>query len=213
VPTGETGGRIARVYLGDDARDPAEPQEYPVAAEALAAKVGLYRNALTGVSLHVDLHQGRLRLDGDTELVPIAPDRFQAGGGGARFVFEPGAGRPGIRTFSSEGNEEAFFEPVEPFRPSAKELSAYAGRYYSADAETELVVSVAEGELVLRRRPDWTARPAPEYRDAFDVPEFGLIRFHRSADGRVVELGLTQPRVYDMRFRRVGESEERTSSR
>jgi hypothetical protein len=43
----------------------------------------------------------------------------------------------------------------------------------------------------------------PVYRDAFEMQEFGLVRFERDAAGNVNELRLYISRVYDMRFERV----------
>jgi CubicO group peptidase (beta-lactamase class C family) len=208
VPTSETGGKIARVYLGGAAKTPPEPREYMVPIEALEARVGVYRNARTGIPVDVELHEGRLRVDGRFELVPTGANELQAGAGGPRFVFEGAS----VRMFSEDG-EEALFERVERFTPSAGELRAFAGRFYSSDAETELDASVVDSDLVLRRRPDWSVTLAPKYEDAFDAPDFGLVRFRRGPDGRVVELSLRQPRVYDLRFERIGESGAATSSR
>ena len=65
------------------------------------------------------------------------------------------------------------------------------------------MLAVEEGRLVACRRPDALFELTPVYPDAFDTEGLGLIRFHRGADGRVVELGIRQGRVYDMRFQRV----------
>lgn len=93
-------------------------------------------------------------------------------------------------------------EEPEPPRPTAAELAVYEGEYYSADAETTFRLAVEEGELVLHRRPDdrFTLRPtgADEFRGG---P--GGIRFIRDDAGRVVELSVSQSRVFDLRFRRV----------
>ena len=95
------------------------------------------------------------------------------------------------------------YDPVDEFEPTLSDLRAYQGEYSSYDAETTFTVVVEDGELVARRRPDWTVTLSPLYQDAFDAPSLGLIRFRRDDNGRVVEFGLRQARVYDMRFRRV----------
>jgi hypothetical protein len=87
--------------------------------------------------------------------------------------------------------------------PTAADLAAYAGTYSSDEAETTLVVEVRNGALVALRRPDSVIRLTPHSRDRFDAGAgLGLVTFHRR-DGRVTELGLTQDRVWDVRFQRV----------
>ena len=91
----------------------------------------------------------------------------------------------------------------QAFEPGLSELGAFEGTCHSAGAEPTLVVLVEDGQLVLRRRPDWTVTLSPEYADAFDSDELGLVRFRRDPSGRVTELSVGQGRVYDMRFERV----------
>ncbi|HSF16285.1 MAG TPA: serine hydrolase domain-containing protein [Vicinamibacteria bacterium] len=205
VPTSETGEDIARVYLGEAAEPLVVPREHPVSAETLSRVVGLYRNSSTGVPLHVALEDGSLKLDDRIKLVPVADNEFQSSVGSRRVSVDQKASgeRPGIRMVSGDGDVDRF-EPVEPFSPEAAELSAYEGEYTSYDAETTFVLSVVDGELTLHRRPDWKSVLKPEYEDAFDAPELGFVRFHRDDHG-VVELSLSVPRVYDMRFQRTAE--------
>lgn len=92
-------------------------------------------------------------------------------------------------------------EPKTSWRPSAADRAAFAGRYYSDEIETTLTVSVESGALVLHRRPDTAMAMAPKARDAFDT-DLGLVRFHRDDTGRVVDLGVTVDRVWDLRFLR-----------
>ncbi len=210
VRTRETGGKIARVYLSDAAQEPVAPRGEVIPLEELAKKVGLYRDVQTGVPLRLVLQDDRLHRDGDdqTALIALSPTEFQADSGWPRFVFQPAAegGRPSFR-LHSEVDTDAYFEPVEGFEPSPAELRAYEGDYYSEDAETRLILSVEDGELQLGRRPNWTVKLSPEYHGTFDAPELGFIRFHRDAEGRIVELSLRRSRVYDMRFQRAAKPE------
>jgi CubicO group peptidase (beta-lactamase class C family) len=89
----------------------------------------------------------------------------------------------------------------ERFEPSPAELVAYEGAYHSADAEATFTITAEGGELVLVRRPATRIPLAPVEPDVFRGP--GTFTFHRDAAGRVVELGVSIPRVHDMRFQRV----------
>jgi hypothetical protein len=92
--------------------------------------------------------------------------------------------------------------PPSSFTPSPDEIDDYVGRYRSDEAETELVVALERGELVVKRRPDTVLRMRPAGRDVFTVSSLGTVTFHR-AGGTVTELGVKLDRVWDLRFSRV----------
>jgi CubicO group peptidase (beta-lactamase class C family) len=90
------------------------------------------------------------------------------------------------------------------FTPAAEDLAAYAGEYYSPDAETTLVVTVEGGGIVAHRRPATRITLTPIERDRFNAGAgLGGIRFIRDSAGRVTELSVSQDRVFDLRFDRV----------
>lgn len=107
---------------------------------------------------------------------------------------------PGVFATAQPGTPN----PPAPPRPTpgAAELAAYAGTYVSDEAETTLVAEVADGTLVLRRRPATVIRLTPAAgQDAF-TGSIGTITFRRDATGRVVALSVKQDRVWDLRFDR-----------
>ena len=92
--------------------------------------------------------------------------------------------------------------PAGTFMPADADLAAYAGRYRSDEAETELVVARDGADLVVKRRPDTVLRMRPVARDVFTVPSLGTVTFHRSGTA-VTDLGVKLDRVWDLRFTRV----------
>ena len=201
---GSLGGQVARAFLGEAARaDAAEPAGIDLPASELRSKAGLYRETATGDPLRITFSSGELRI-GREALIPVSDTEFQLGASERRFTFSASSNgaRPTIDE-SSGGYHDGAYVPVEDFAPRAAQLRPYAGTFHSYDAETTLVLAVEEGRLVACRRPDALFELTPVYPDAFDTEGLGLIRFHRGADGRVVELGIRQGRVYDMRFQRV----------
>ena len=92
--------------------------------------------------------------------------------------------------------------PGPPATPTPAQLAAYTGTYTSDEAETTFTVAVEGAELVLRRRPATRIVLRPTVEDTFTAGGLGTIRFHRR-DGKVVELGVSQDRVFDLRFARV----------
>jgi CubicO group peptidase (beta-lactamase class C family) len=84
--------------------------------------------------------------------------------------------------------------------PTADDLAAFVGTYASDEVETQLIAAVENGALVLRRRPDSLITLRPHSRDRFEAGAgLGYVTFHRE-NGRVVALGITQDRVWDLRF-------------
>ena len=114
-----------------------------------------------------------------------------------------GRGVPGVR--AQARLPAARGDPSGPAcrRPASRRRSwpAYTGRYASDEAETEFVVAVDGGELVLKRRPDTTLRMRPTGPDAFAVPSLGTITFRR-AGGKVNALSVKLDRVWDLSFER-----------
>ncbi len=203
VNPGGMGARVARIYLGEAARDPEPPVAASVPASRLESIAGLYREPVTGDPMRLAVENGGLRIVRGPRLVPLSATEFAVGPRGRRFVLEEnGSGRPTIRERYWEFTDQRY-DPVEPFSPGPDQLAAYAGQYHSPDAETTLRVSVKGGALVAWRRPDFEAVLIPLYGDAFEAPGLGLIRF-RKEGGAVKALSLSLGRVFDMRFERVG---------
>ena len=83
--------------------------------------------------------------------------------------------------------------------PSAAQLNALAGSYWSDEAETMLVAAVDQGALVLRRRPDTVIKLTAIGPDKFRG-SIGTVTFVRNASGTVDSLSVNQDRVWDLRF-------------
>ncbi len=203
VNPGDVGHKVADIFLELPAQPVEAARVASLPAAELSAKAGMYRNSATGEPLRVTFADGALRAQRLGILVPVSETTFRAGSGGWKIVFEvpPGGGRPRIRASRPE-DEDVVYEPVAEFSPTPPELSAFAGEYYSPDAETVLTAVVDSGRLILKRRPDTRIPLTPAYADAFESP-LGLIRFIRDAAGNVIQLSVRQDRVYDLRFDRV----------
>ena len=121
-------------------------------------------------------------------------------GGQVADIFLP----PETRLLAQPETPRAPAEDSEGERPAptARELAAYEGEYYSEDAETTFHVVAEDGRLYLLRRPGDRFALSPTAADEFRG-RAGQIRFIRDATGRVVEFSISQSRVFDMRFRRV----------
>jgi len=93
--------------------------------------------------------------------------------------------------------------PKSDVHYDAAQLSALAGRYHSEEIETDYVVALDRQTLVLKRRPAAASALDPIGPDTFYSVPLGTITFHRDNSGRVIDLGVRQGRVWDLRFQRV----------
>lgn len=85
--------------------------------------------------------------------------------------------------------------------PTAAQLAEFSGSYWSDEIELRLVAEVANGALVIKRRPDTVISLTATDRDTFRG-SLGMITFHRDKAGKVDELSIKQDRVWDLRFQR-----------
>ena len=88
--------------------------------------------------------------------------------------------------------------PMNP-PPSAAQLGALAGNYWSDEAETLLTAAVDQGGLVLKRRPADVIKLTAIAPDKFRG-SIGTVTFVRNASGGVDALSVNQDRVWDLRF-------------
>lgn len=86
-------------------------------------------------------------------------------------------------------------------RPSAAQLAELTGTYASDEAEVTLTAAVADGTLVLKRRPDAVIVLTATAKDVFRG-SLGTVTFRRDAAGAVHAFSVTQERVWDLRFTR-----------
>ena len=83
--------------------------------------------------------------------------------------------------------------------PSAEQLGALTGSYWSEEAETMFVAAIDQGSLVLRRRPDAVIKLTAIGPDKFRG-SIGAVTFMRNASGAVDSFSVNQERVWDLRF-------------
>lgn len=91
------------------------------------------------------------------------------------------------------------------WKPSAQELEAYAGSYYSPELETRYTVAVKNGGLVAQHRRHGEFALRPHSADEFRAGSwyFSQIRFQRDPQGRVTDMRVSSGRVRNLRFERV----------
>jgi CubicO group peptidase (beta-lactamase class C family) len=197
------GHRVADIFLGPPPSQPPPPKTVALAPGVLAARAGMYRNAITGQPLRISVRDGKLVDEGGTEAVALSPTVFQNANGG-RAVFDVAAdGRTQAMRLLQEDGDTLLFLPVEPHTPTPNDLAALAGTYASDEAATTLTIAHEGGKLFLRQRPSLSFELRPAYRDVFEIPTGDVVRFLRDERGSVTEISLFLGRVRDLRFRRL----------
>jgi hypothetical protein len=93
------------------------------------------------------------------------------------------------------------FDRVSRFKPTAAELDAFAGTYYSEELDVRYRIERKDSLLTvnLRRRGKLDMRPT--FPDAFNVGGLGTVRFIREK-GKITSFRVTQGRVRNVLFRK-----------
>jgi len=205
--TGNAGGllrQVADLYLGDAVSGWAAPVLEPgfeMSEAQLKSFEGRYRDMRRETLVRVTATEEGLRL-GNTPLVATAETRFEGGSTVVEFESAPFAdGRPAA-IMNTTGADNVRLEPVPEFNPTEAQLAEYTGTYRSEEAESTFWVEIENGTFVLKDRWGRGRLLQPLYPDAFGVGGTTYI-FRRDSSGKVVEMTLSQDRVWDLRFRKV----------
>ena len=203
---------VAEIHLGSALGPPDDAAAEPKDARAPAALgpaelrllAGTYREPAGGTVRRVRFEDGGLKVDafGSTyALTAVGGRRFRLDDGPADLTleFEDGSGGRRLREGAAP-RPVTVFEAVEPANPTAAELAAYAGRYYSPELDTTYVLETKDGGLALSARRVGGAL-VPSVRDEFTVGSM-VLRFERDAQGRPAGFRLGQGRIRNLRFTR-----------
>lgn len=177
-----------------------------VSAEELSRKVGSYYDRRGGIFRKVVLEGGKLyyvrSATSRSELSPVSVERFRLLGVPvvAEITFRPAdAGGPARLEFS-DGGRPIVLERVEAFTPTAEQLAAYAGDYYSEELDVVHRLRVRDGRLHVSVGNNPEEIPVePMVADEFNARGV-VLRFRRDAQQRVERLALDAGRVKGIVF-------------
>jgi CubicO group peptidase (beta-lactamase class C family) len=187
--------QVADLFLPTPAPAPAAGA---AAIPPPAYATGTYVNERTGMPLRLAIEDGKLRVVGGPVFEAAAPNRFQSGRTELSF-----ANADSFTMLTPD--RDATYRRTEAYAPDAAALGAFLGRYASAEAGAEYVVTLQNGKLALRsaERPHLSVELVPTYRDAYTAAG-ALFRFRRDQAGRVIALSAGNARVRELSFSRVG---------
>ena len=198
--------QVADLYLGAAlAPEPSQARQagtvtLPVAR--LAALAGIYRRS-TGDVMRLEVRDGKLWIaeGARTELLPLSDTRFTLRGADGEAVFDSTSAGRTLRLRRGTGRDQVF-EQMTPFSPTPAQLTAFVGRYRSAELETVVEVKATDSTLVLSERRPGSLVMRPVYTDAFRGG-IGVTEFSRDASGRVTGFVVNAGRVRALRFDRI----------
>ena len=185
---------------------PATASGITLSAEQLSQHVGLYVDREKAMSLQLVLQDGSLRLSEGRVLAALSPAEFMAGTRTFRFN-----GGEHLTVESPNGGVSEYIR-MQPWQPSARELESLVGVYRSDEALATYDVRVRDGRLVMtptdRRGYSIALKPLATGIFAMDTDDDVFVRFNRGGTKGVVDLEMSNSRVYSLRFRRTASKAE-----
>ena len=202
VNTARLAHQVADVFLEGQLKE-NKPSPFNVAAQDLESKTGLYVNPETDEAQRFFVKDGKLMVGfgAGTELIPVAPNKFQVIDSLVEVTFEGEKNGKPLRIRRVSGNyPPVTYNAVSFFNPSSAQLSDYAGNYYSEELEVTHSVSVKDGKLRIRIRSLPERELNPIYADAFISGSLGQIKFTRDSAGKVNGYEVFTGRIRHLRF-------------
>jgi len=201
VNTGAVARSVADVYLGKllEPTPPTITAQAKPSAEQLAAKAGVYVNAVTGAPTWIAVREGSLSI-GRTSgpaLVALSESRFLLPGPQVEIEFKPnGELTQSWLAWPPRHGVTLVRKPAAT--PTRTELDRYAGTYYSDELDASYTVAATDSTLTLRTRMGEPKTVRPAYADAF-VGDY-LLQFTRDAKGNVNGMLMSSGRVRRVQF-------------
>jgi hypothetical protein len=206
APPTDLGHKVADLYLpgGEGPKIPAiiagptPPSGPGPAADELRLRPGMYIQHGPLAIMRISAEGGHLRLQGGAFLEATGPGAYKAGG--LKVTFRPDGRMEAV----GPTGEPRIFERAEAGQPTAAELAAIAGTYFSEEADATILLTVKGDQLILAPadRPSAAAPLRLISRDGFTGPGF-MVRPLKDRAGKVTGLRFIGGRVYDLRFRKV----------
>ncbi len=191
---------IADEILGPFPAPPTAANTEPLPVQQPEKYVGLWKNERNRTATRISVANGELRFGS-------APVRAMPDGsmmvGGTKVVFKNDRSGKPISFDATANNDTIRFTAASEWQPAAADLTAFAGEWYSDDADAKVKIFVEDQKVyqLLKNSPRMEIRPL--YKDAFTDGFGQMIWFDRDSAGKVVGLHIGGGRMRDMPFVRV----------
>ncbi len=198
---GEVSNNIADAIFGTYADESKKADGVAVPEEALKEFVGIWRDERTRTPVRLVLTNGELTLNGE-RLTPVGDNAFTYNDGYSRveFTADKSGSLTAGREVDGEGLIHPFFREAE-WTPTAAELTAFVGNWYSEEAVATFNVAMEGNNLFLIQRPATRIPMRPIYKGHFSAQGY-VIWATRDERGRIGKLHIGGGRMRDMPFSR-----------
>ena len=187
--------------LGPFPEDPKAPEGVAMTEDQLKKFVGIWRNERSRNVNRTVLDKGVLKLN-NNPLKPMADGSFLLGTSVKMKFTLDNDGKPIKADILNDDGSVTNLTAQQEWTPTAADLAAFAGDWYSDEARTTLSV-VLEGEKAYAVQPGaFKVEMRPVYKDAF-FAQGTVLWATRDASGKIDKLHATASRMRDVPFTRV----------
>ena len=178
----------------------AKTEPPQVSEDELKKFAGVWRNEKTHFPARFLIENGVSRWMG-ARLVPMGGGQFTAGDNKLVFTLDQN-GKPSAAEVVDSNGEVRRFAPEVEWKPTAADLAAFQGEWFSEEAGATYSVVVDGDKVFVKQRPATRLAMQPLYKDHFTVPGY-VVWFTRDKDGKVSGMHVGASRMRDMPFVRV----------
>ena len=192
--------------------DPRAVGAISLAPNDLEGKAGTFFEEKTGEPLRLAVNNKTLAIAGGGPLIPLAQDRFRNQRPTLFFMSEAEFELRFLSTdqieLKTKDGMVTRYRRAQLFTPSAEELKAFAGRYYSDELLALFEATPTKTGLAVNANDANTIEFKPVARDIFQIGG-SLIRFTRDKAGKIVGLEYSNPLLRNAKFSRLADGHQR----
>jgi len=170
-----------------------------MSADEMNKKIGVYKNteAQNVFSIEMRKDTAALRFKNGGTLKALSKDTLISDDEVFTFVDK------GIEVADEDGF--VLYKPVQSYQPAVKELNSFTGKYYSREADAEIVIEVKDGKLRYSRNGyEWLSL-TPSFQDGnikgFSTIDNGLFALFEFGKTNKKEIIVSVPRALNITFR------------
>jgi CubicO group peptidase (beta-lactamase class C family) len=199
--TGQIVYSFADEILGPFPEGPKAPEGVAMTEEQLTKYVGIWKNERSRNPNRIALEKGELKLN-NNPLKPMADGTFLLGTSAKmKFILDKD-GKPIKADIFDDDGTVTNLTAQQDWTPTAADLAALAGDWYSDEARTTLTF-IVEGEKAFVVQPAaFKIELRPIYKDAF-FAQGTVVWVTRDASGKIDKVHATASRMRDMPFVRA----------
>lgn len=191
------GRKVIEVFLGENPHS-ANQNRVSLTREELQEKAGLYRSLKGHDVIELGVDGNELSYSKGGNLKALSKDSFALGSRRIIFTAEN-------MIFVTSTHDARLYEKIPKYDPTAKELNAYAGKFYSEEADATLDLKVEDGKLIAYRTATVSLNLVPSYKDAFTIGRSILVEFKKGKKGKITGFSMSVERAENVQFARISD--------